>query len=202
MRVSQAEKEKTRARIVSSAARMLRERGVDGASLADVMQDAGHTHGGFYRHFDSKDALVAAALDQAFDQILSPLSGEATARGQGDALERFVQSYLSQGHVDHPGQGCPIPTLAADVGRASPAVQARFTAGVGRLVEQLAPVATERTAAWRQLAMMAGAVMLARATDDATAAEILSACQKPDGSTPPDPARLAPMQKHRAPRLT
>lgn len=181
MRVSQAEKEKSRERIIAGAARLLRERGMDGASVGDVMSDAGLTHGGFYRHFETKDAMVAAALDQAFDQFISTLSGDGAAPDPKAAIGDFIKTYLSEGHVAHPGQGCPIPTLAADVGRSSPQVQARFSAGVGRMVSAIAQAmpgdeSARRSAAWRQLAMMAGAVMMARATDEPTAREILTAC--------------------------
>jgi len=181
MRVSQAEKEKSRDRIVTSAARMLRERGVDGASVADVMSDAGLTHGGFYRHFESKDALVAAALDQAFDGFIATLSAGSRGSDPQTATVGFIKTYLSDGHIAHPGQGCPIPALAADVGRSSPLVKARFSAGVRRMVSAIGQAMpgddeARRTAAWRQLAMMAGAVMMARSADTQTVAEILAAC--------------------------
>ncbi len=181
MRVSQAEKERSRDRIVTSAARLLRERGVDGASVADVMSDAGLTHGGFYRHFETKDALVAAALDQAFDQFISTVSRGALTPDPQAAVAGFMKTYLSEGHVAHPGQGCPIPALAADVGRSSPLVQERFSAGVRRMVAAIGHAMpgddeARRSAAWRQLAMMAGAVMMARTADSPTAAEILTAC--------------------------
>lgn len=181
MRVSQAEKEKTRDRVVASAARMLRERGVDGASVADVMSDAGLTHGGFYRHFDTKEAMVAAAVDEAFEQIMAILSAGAPSGTHEAALETFSNIYLSEGHVTHPGKGCPIPSLAADVGRSSALVKGRFSAGVRRMalaLSQAAPGDNEArvSAAWRQMAMMAGAVMMARAADPETAHEILAAC--------------------------
>ena len=189
MRVSQAEKEKSRDRIVASAARLLRERGVDGASVADVMADAGLTHGGFYRHFETKDALVAAALDQAFDQFIGPLSDGSLDPDLKAAIGRFIDTYLSEGHTANPGQGCPIPALAADIGRSSPGVRARFSAGARRMASAIGQAlpgddATRRSAAWRQLAMMAGAVMMARAAYGPTAAEILAACGEA-GTTPP-----------------
>jgi TetR/AcrR family transcriptional repressor of nem operon len=186
MRVSQAEKEKSRTRIIDSAARMLRERGVEGASVADVMSDAGLTHGGFYRHFDSKDSLVRAALDSAFDQMVARLDPADRSSGgetlSGD-LAAFEALYLSDAHVAAPGRGCPVAALAGDVGRTGDDVRGTFAQGVRRIVSgmanQLSGSRAQRQArAWRQLAMMAGAVAIARASDPETAAEVLEACRQ------------------------
>jgi TetR/AcrR family transcriptional repressor of nem operon len=186
MRVSQAEKEKSRSRIIESAARLLRERGVDGASVADVMSDAGLTHGGFYRHFDTKDSLIRAALDSAFDQIVARLnttdrpSGSETLSGD---LATFEALYLSDAHVAAPGRGCPVAALAGDVGRTGDTVRETFAQGVRRIVSGMANQlsgsrAQRRARAYRQLAMMAGAVVIARASDAETAAEVLAACRQ------------------------
>ena len=187
MRVSRAEKERSRARIVDSASRLLRERGIEGASVADVMSDAGLTHGGFYRHFATKDELVRAALDSAFRQVAdrldradSPSDGEAQARH----LMEFERSYLSDAHVAAAGYGCPVAALAGDVSRAGEEVRGTFGQGVRRVVSGMANLlsgtrAQRQTRAWRQLAMMAGAVAIARASDPETAAEVLAACRLP-----------------------
>lgn len=197
MRVSRAEKLKSRDRIVAGAARLLRERGLSGASLADVMNEAGLTHGGFYRHFATREALVGAALDQAFDQMLSGLEAEARAAEEGAsaaALASFVRNYLSEGHLANPGRGCPIPSLAGDVGRADDEVRARFSAGLRRMVSAIAGClegaeARRRARACRQLAMMAGAVAIARAADPDLAAEVLAACGAQRSSRSPGPAK-------------
>ena len=186
MRVSQAEKEKSRSRIIESAARLLRERGLHGASVADVMADSGLTHGGFYRHFDTKDAMVSAALDSAFDQMVARLNRTDPSSGgtilSGD-LGAFEQTYLSDAHLAAPGRGCPVAALAGDVGRAGDDVRRTFAQGVRRIVSgmanQLSGSKTHRqTRAYRQLAMMAGAVAIARAADPETASEILAACRQ------------------------
>lgn len=182
MRVSQQEKDQSRERIVRSAARLLRERGVEGASVGEVMKDAGMTHGGFYRHFASKDALVEGALDEAFREILEQLaphgSGGVTRSGK-----EFRDFYLSNLHLDHAGQGCPAVALAGDVARASPSVRQSFSTGVRKMLSALSLTRTDdveirEVAAARELSMIVGAMILARASDAETAALILSACRR------------------------
>ena len=190
MRVSQQEKEKTHQRIVESAARLLRERGLENTGVDDVMRDAGLTHGGFYRHFETKDAMVGAALDSAFAQILAALDASYAGATPHQALSDFAAHYLSDGHVTHPGIGCPVPALSSEIGRAPASVRERFSAGVRRLGDSLGrglrgSAAQRRARAYRQLAMMAGAVMIARASDQATAAEVLAACRAPAVGAPP-----------------
>jgi TetR/AcrR family transcriptional repressor of nem operon len=184
MRVSQEEKDRSHRRIVNSAARLLRERGLEGASVADIMSDAGLTHGGFYRHFRSKDDLTLAALDSALGQILSPLEHPAAGSEAGPAIVEFRARYLSMGHVKTPGVGCPVAALAEDFARASDGLKDRFGRGVNRIISQLARARTgneseRRRRATRDLSMMVGAVMIARASDPETASAVLAACAPP-----------------------
>ena len=182
MRMSQEEKDRSHARIIASAARLVRQNGVEGASVNDVMKDAGLTHGGFYKHFESKDALLVAALDSAFSEIaemLGPALAEEAAAAKSADFQSF---YLSDGHVASPAIGCPVAALSGDIGRAAEPLKARFGAGVKRIVGLLARGAsgsdrTKRARATRQLAMMAGAVMIARASDPDTARDVLTACR-------------------------
>ena len=177
MRMSQDEKERSHDRIVASASRLLRERGLDGTSVADVMGDAGMTHGGFYKHFDSKDALVERALDDAF-------SAFADALGTGDPahdVEAYRMRYLSRGHMAHPGLGCPAAALGPEVARGSGALKAAFGAGVRRVVGAIAgsrkgSAAARRTAALREFSMLVGAMVIARASDPELAGDVLAAC--------------------------
>ena len=181
MRMSQEEKERSYVRIVASAAKLIRQHGMEGASVNDVMRDAGMTHGGFYKHFDSKEELVSAALDKAFAEIVDllgpePPEGDEVARATG-----FRSFYLSDEHVASPSLGCPVAALSGDVARASAPMKMRFGAGVRRIVTLLArgdsgSQRVRRARAARQLAMMAGAVMIARASDDETARQVLAAC--------------------------
>ena len=183
MRMSREDKDRSHGRIVASAARIFRERGVEGASVNDVMKDAGMTHGGFYKHFGSKDDLLAAALDEAFDEISRLLRPDLPAGEAASVAPGFQDYYLSDGHMTWPGRGCPIAAVGGDVARGPTALKARFGAGVGRIVGLLArglpgSEAARRARATRQLAMMAGAIMIARASDPDTAREVLSACRE------------------------
>lgn len=182
MRVSQEEKDRSHARIVESAARLVRERGIDSTSVADVMGDAGMTHGGFYRHFDTKEALLAAALESAFDQILSLLETQPGDDKPRASVPEYRAHYLSQAHVDSPGMGCPLAALGADVARGSEALKEVFGAGLARTITTLArdksgSKAERRAIAARELASMVGAVTLARAADPANARIVLEACR-------------------------
>ena len=182
MRVSQQEMDASHARIVRGTAQLMRERGLLATSVADAMQAAGLTHGGFYRHFGTKDALLAEALASAFEQFLGGLEGAMQAGPAGEALDAFRSLYLSQLHVDHPGEGCPVPALGAEVARQPEALREVFGAGVRRVVDLLAqdqpgPQQVQRAAALREFAMLAGAVTLARACDAATSAAVLAACR-------------------------
>lgn len=182
MRVSNEEKTRTRARILDSAARRLRAQGPEGASVADVMRDAGLTHGGFYRHFATKDDLLSAALGAAFGSFTGPLgeqvdNGDATA-----AVAAFRDLYLSPHHVAHPEAGCPVAAAGSDLGRAAPSVKSAFGDGVERIVALLAEAETgppdaRRQRALRRFALMVGAVVIARASPPDLAAEALAAAR-------------------------
>ena len=183
MRMSQAEKELSHARIVASAAKLLRERGIDGASVADVMHDAGMSHGGFYKHFDAKESLLAAALDAAFDEIVERLRPAATSADPAAVVAQFCSFYLSERHLRAPAKGCPIAAAGTDFARGTDALRQRFGAGVRRITDLLArgtagAESRRRARALRQLAMMAGAMMIARASDPQTAHDVLSACRE------------------------
>jgi TetR/AcrR family transcriptional repressor of nem operon len=178
MRVSQEEKDRSHAKIVASAARLIRERGLDGASLGEVMQAAGMTHGGFYRHFSSKEALAQAAIEGAFAEILAGLD-------DGDprqALERYRERYLSDEHIRNPGHGCPIAAVGPEIARAPARLKSAIGAGVRTVVARLAGVLkgsaeARETAAYRELSMMVGAIVIARASDPATARLVMKAAR-------------------------
>ena len=170
--------------IVAAAARLLREGGIDRTGVADVMQAAGLTHGGFYRHFASKEALVAEAVAEAFDEFIEWLASEAKTKGPDGAVAAFTERYLSDVHLNNPGRGCPIPTLGIDLAREDQDARKPFAEGVERLVETLAEgmpgdSGQRRGAALRRLATLAGALVIARAVGGDLAAEILSACRSP-----------------------
>jgi TetR/AcrR family transcriptional regulator, transcriptional repressor for nem operon len=171
MRVSKETMERHHQQIVSIASEMLRERGVQGISVADVMQAAGLTHGGFYRHFSSKEALVAEATSAAFGEILEKLEKSALRKGAKTALETYVSGYLSQQHVGNPSRGCPIPAFGGDIAREGADIQAAFRLGVGQLLEWIEaglplPEAERKGKALALLSLMVGAIITARASGD------------------------------------
>jgi TetR/AcrR family transcriptional repressor of nem operon len=176
MRMSREATAQSRERIVGAAAKMVRERGVEATSIADVMEAAGMTNGGFYRHFRSKEELIAAAIRAAFDEIADRFDRRLRQNGAAASVEAYVDEYLSMYHVEHPGRGCPVAAIGADAGRCRGAFAEEFVAGAERLIGRLsdaggfgtAPELTkerdqERTKAIRRLATLVGAIVIARA---------------------------------------
>ena len=179
MRYPDSHKEETRARVVKAAAAAVRAKGPDGVGVAEIMKEVGLTHGGFYAHFPSKEALVAAAIGEAFDQGRRRF-GRLTADLTGlEAFGAFVDSYVSMDHRAFPERGCPVATIASDLPRQGAAVREVFDAGVssliGRVANWLPGEAAEREGLASSLvAEMAGVVGLSRAvSDDAMAARFL-----------------------------
>jgi TetR/AcrR family transcriptional regulator, transcriptional repressor for nem operon len=174
---SQVDKEKNHQRIVEIAARKIRESGIDGPGVAEIMKEAGLTHGGFYKHFDSRDDLVAEAVDAAIEQGQSDL-GKAV-EGAADPLAAFLEEYVSEKHRDHPGTGCTVVALGADAARADPRVRAAYGAQVEkyivRMEELLGGGEDARRKAIAAVTSMVGAVLISRAIDDPDlSAEILA----------------------------
>jgi TetR/AcrR family transcriptional regulator, transcriptional repressor for nem operon len=182
MRVTQQDMNAGHRRIVEGTTRLLRERGVRDTSVADAMQQAGMTHGGFYRHFSTKDHLVIEALRQAFDEFVLPLEQRQQSQAPPEVGAEYKALYLSEQHLGNPGQGCPMPALGSDIARATDAVKSEFAAGVQRLIAAMALTKEgspeERVVeATREIAMLAGAVLIARASDAPTARAVLDACR-------------------------
>jgi TetR/AcrR family transcriptional repressor of nem operon len=172
MRYKQDHKDETRKRVVSAAARAVRAHGPDGVSVAEIMAEVGLTHGGFYAHFRSKEALVAAAIEQAFVENGERIQRAAEGLGDGEYLDHFVDYYVSETHRDGLERGCPLTALASDLPRQGAAARAAYDAGLKRLISRLASRLTvgapeDREAlAGSMMAEMAGAVTLARAVAD------------------------------------
>ena len=182
MRVTQQDMDMGHRRIVEGASRLLRERGVRDTSVADAMNEAGMTHGGFYRHFQTKDDLVIEALRQAFDEFVQPLEQRQQIEAPHAVAAEYRSLYLSEQHLLNPGQGCPMPALGSDIARAKDEIKSEFAAGVQRLIAAMAltkdGTADERAAAaTREIAMLAGAVLIARACDGEFARAVLDACR-------------------------
>ncbi|MBX4927331.1 TetR/AcrR family transcriptional regulator [Rhizobium binae] len=176
---TQLEKQKTHEKIVETASRRLREAGLDGIGVADLMKEAGLTVGGFYKHFASRDDLVAEAIHSAFDSWGRKLETEGINPAEmtaADIAERYVSTY----HRDNPGEGCPFAALTSDISRSGEKARAIATDGLRRNFAGLASRVAgadegeRRRKAIMAFAMMAGGVGLARiSSDEALSAEIL-----------------------------
>jgi TetR/AcrR family transcriptional regulator, transcriptional repressor for nem operon len=182
VRYPRGHKEKTREQIVETAARAFREGGVAGTGIGELMGRAGLTHGGFYAHFPSKDALVGEACDCAVEQSWAQMHELVSQAPAGEELATFIRAYVSRTHRDDPGAGCLMPSLGSEMPRQAPEVRAAFTAQIRRVlqnVEALLPPTPDREDRAITLAAgMAGAVLLARAVDDpALSDRVLKVCR-------------------------
>jgi TetR/AcrR family transcriptional regulator, transcriptional repressor for nem operon len=176
MRVSREQAAENRERILSVATKLFREKGFDGIGVADLMRSAGLTHGGFYGHFASKEDLVAQACARALARSVEAWA-QSAEEGARSPLAAITASYLSAKHRDHPGSGCLLAALGADVPRQGASVRRAVTEGLRRLIVVLTRVVPGRsTAAKREralatMASLVGALVLARAVDDKTLSE-------------------------------
>ena len=192
MRVTREKMLENREQIVATAAKLFAEKGFDSVGVDAIMEGVGLTHGGFYRHFRSKDDLAAEALTQGL-----AASGERLQRHT--TLAGYVESYLSPQHRDNPAAGCLIAALAADVARQGDAVRDRMTAHLPNALARLAvltpgddPAETRRQAIMALVGMV-GALVLARAVNDpalsdeilTTAREALSNGARPETGVAP-----------------
>ncbi len=163
-------KERTRERIVQAAARALRREGFEGVGVAEIMREAGLTHGGFYSHFDSREALLVEALDAAAGESIALLEGSA-----GDPSEhvaKLIDVYLSDAHAEHPELGCTLAALGSETCRQSSKVREvatrRLSQGLGLIERQLPGTPAERRDRARALiATLVGSLMISRLVTDA-----------------------------------
>ncbi|MGY5801166.1 TetR/AcrR family transcriptional regulator [Rhizobium sp. LEGMi12c] len=168
---SQLEKQKTHERIVTLAARRLREEGLQGIGVADLMKEAGLTVGGFYKHFASRDELVAEAVESAIGSWRRQQE-EKGIDPTSISLGEYVDTYLSKRHRDHCGEGCAYAALTADMARSSDMVRSVATEGLQRNFEAMtARMPKPETAEARRKAiiascLMTGALGLARVAND------------------------------------
>lgn len=166
---------RNRQSIIDTAARVFRERGVDGVGVADLMKEAGFTHGGFYNHFKSKDVLAAEACAAVLSQAVEGMAKviEADAEGRKGSLHATLETYLSPKHRDDPGRGCPVPTLATDASRQGELMQVAYAEGIERFIQTISAyfagvgenagqADTARSSAIGLLTQLVGTLMLAR----------------------------------------
>jgi TetR/AcrR family transcriptional repressor of nem operon len=174
MRASREQMMENRRTILDAAGRLFREHGFEAVTVAEVMQAAGLTHGGFYGYFPSKDALVAAALADVLARRPEP-SGDLAA---------YASGYLSKAHRDNRAGGCPTAALAAETVRLAGGARTEMTSGLKRQIDRLSRIAPGETEAQRRQAAigswaaMVGAMILARVSDDRTlSGEVLEQTQ-------------------------
>jgi len=182
MRYTKDHKAETRARILKSASARLRDRGFAGIGVADLMKQVGLTHGGFYAHFKSRDALIGEAFREAMKGSSARWKARADAAPAGKKLAAIVEGYLTAEHRDHVESGCILPALGAEVARAGAPSRRIFAARLEEMIATIVEYQSGRvTSAAREraigtIATMVGSLLLARATGDtALSAEILKA---------------------------
>ena len=168
MRYSREHKAQTHAKIVKRASVKLRERGAHGIGVADLMKDAGLTHGGFYAHVPSREALVIEAFTHAMDRSTEHWKKLSEATPPEKRLAKIVNSYLAPLHRDDPGHGCAVPTLGAEIARESARTRKVFSSRMSRMIDMLtsqiqsASPRAARKQAIAAMATMIGALVMSR----------------------------------------
>jgi TetR/AcrR family transcriptional regulator, transcriptional repressor for nem operon len=181
---SRAEKAKTHKRIVSIASKKFREEGLAGVGIAELMKEVGLTVGGFYKHFDSRDDLVAEAVNSAFGGWKRRVDA-AKSGGPTVSYEKLIDDYLSEAHRDNPGTGCAFSALAPEIARSDKRTRSLTSEQVRndiQLIATLLPGRDKRTARSRAVLIfsaLVGAMSLARAvSDESLSREILETVGK------------------------
>jgi TetR/AcrR family transcriptional regulator, transcriptional repressor for nem operon len=164
MRYTKDHKANTHRRVLKVAAARFRKEGLEGVGVATLMGDAGLTHGGFYSHFASKEALIEAVIETGMDDSFARII-EAS---KGGGIEAFVRFYLRPGHREHPERGCPAAALGPEIGRHSKATRAAFTRKLRRIVSHIELLLPNRSVETAQaiFATLVGTLQLARTVSD------------------------------------
>jgi TetR/AcrR family transcriptional regulator, transcriptional repressor for nem operon len=187
MKKSKLESAETRRRIVRTAAAEFRRNGINGTGLSDLMAAAGLTHGGFYRHFGSKDQLVAEACSAAMESVAEAMEATAAHRpAKKNRLQAIAERYLSMDHRDDRSDGCPLAGLGSELARSDDSTRAAATAGFLKLVDAVAgesgrttKTGVAKARALVALSAMIGAVTMSRiVTDSKLSAAILQQTKK------------------------
>jgi TetR/AcrR family transcriptional repressor of nem operon len=173
------QKAETHDKILVAAARSFREHGSEMSGIGSVMKELGLTKGGFYRHFESKGDLYAAAVARAFEEQGNRLAAIAQGAPKGAELRTVIEQYLSAKHVSAPGTGCPLAALAPEIARQPLEVRRRINRSMLAHLERMLPyipgatVEEKRSRAFILFSGMAGILVAARATADPQARERL-----------------------------
>jgi TetR/AcrR family transcriptional repressor of nem operon len=181
MRYRAEHKAEVHRKIVDDASRRVRAEGLTGAAVSAVMREAGLTHGGFYKHFASKDELLREALSEAFRDMAESLAQVAGEAAPGTAWKTIVKTYLSPEHCQHPGYGCPLAALAPDLARAGESMKAQIAKDLAEYKDRMLPFMPGRRVAEKEsnfiviFSTMIGAISIARIlTDPAARASVLT----------------------------
>jgi TetR/AcrR family transcriptional regulator, transcriptional repressor for nem operon len=174
MRVSKEQQAKNREQVVAAAAKLLRERGIEGIGVDALAKAAGMTHGAIYSQFGSKEELAAEAIRESLTEIRERWIADAGGDGAPDLLNKLVRSYVSRSHRDNPGTGCALAAMGPDATRHGEAVRHAFSDSSVAMIDAMAracPGETEdaqRDEAIAIIAAMVGAVVLSRVVEDRT----------------------------------
>lgn len=174
-----AAKEATHERIVAVAARAIRRSGYGGTGVADIMKEAGLTHGAFYAHFESREAMLVEAADLAGAQANTAAQSVAAAVPTAQALQALIQAYLSKEHLENIEIGCPTSALASEMPRQTQELRRTSTRRIKEMIDLVArqmpdwgqPSAFERALA--TVSAMVGTLILARAVDEPALSDAL-----------------------------
>jgi TetR/AcrR family transcriptional repressor of nem operon len=172
MRYDPDQKVRTHRRIVRNASRQLRAKGLNGPAVTTLMKAAGLTHGGFYRHFGSRDDLVVEAIEEGLQELRDRLITAAKAAAPGEGWKAMVRSYLSLERCDRAEDGCPIAALAPDMARTRPALKQRIAAAILELRQEVLPFMPGRNEDEKAanflaiLSSMVGTIAIARTMPD------------------------------------
>jgi TetR/AcrR family transcriptional regulator, transcriptional repressor for nem operon len=176
-------KQLTHDRIVETAARAIRRGGFQGVGVADIMKEAGLTHGGFYAHFDSRNALLAEAFERAGQERAAVVAQRSAARQARGAtpLRALIEGYLSEEHLDSAETGCPVAALVSEIPRQADEVReaaGRRVRGFVAAVQKKLPEGAPRESAGLIVSQLVGTLQLARAMDDRAQAKALLAATR------------------------
>jgi TetR/AcrR family transcriptional regulator, transcriptional repressor for nem operon len=168
MRYQPEHKAEVHQKIVKDASRRVRAEGMNGAAVAAVMRDTGLTHGGFYKHFSSKDQLLLESLHEAFHEIGDTLARAAEQAQPGTAWKAIIKTYLDPEYCEHVERGCPLPALAPELARADQSMRGPILGELIHYKERMVPFMPGRRRADKERAFfaifstMAGAIEIAR----------------------------------------
>lgn len=174
-------KEVSHERIVRAAARAIRRSGYDGTGVADIMKDAGLTHGAFYAHFSSREAMLTEAVSRACAESAAVMAGVVASVPSGQALTSVLRAYLSREHLEQMEMGCPLAALGSETPRQAPEVRRVVT----RHIKEMVDLAARQSPDWGQpdaheralmtVATMVGTLLLARVVDEPALSDNLCA---------------------------